>query len=411
MGASNSLQMKQPYNSIAYRILVAILWTQYTVMPLVKVVIQRLPYVNFLAELFVPMSIIITAMACLPWFLRHIRGGDLAVYVGVVLVVLFSMIFYPSTVGYVQDEWWTILVAAVPMYFIGVSFSLEDSENDLFWCSLFSVVGMFVFRVYLINSGRTLEKDDMDAAYRMLPSIMYLVYYASRKKQIIYKLIALFSTIIVFMFGTRGPIICILVYFIALIFSDVMRTRNIKKFALFIVATAVIFAIVLDKSIFVRIISAISGIFEGIGFSTRVFDFILAGNVLESKGREHLINSAVEAIIRNPVRGYGFMGDRYLLGFYVHNIWIELWCHFGVVLGTLVMLVIVGLPVAALIKTRGTKQFRFLLMMFCLVFVKLTLSSSYVLEPFLYLMLGFSVAILRRKKPIKRSYYRKHPEE
>ena len=62
MGASRSLRTNQPYNSIAFRILVAIVWTHNTVMPLMRVVIERLPYIGFLAELLIPMSIILSAM-------------------------------------------------------------------------------------------------------------------------------------------------------------------------------------------------------------------------------------------------------------------------------------------------------------------------------------------------------------
>ncbi len=399
MGASRSLRTNQPYNSIAFRILVAIVWTHNTVMPLVRVVIERLPYIGFLAELLIPMSIILSAMACLPWFLRHIRGGDLAVYICAVLIVLFSMILHPITVDYLQEEWWRILIAAVPMYFIGVSFSLKDSENDLFWCSLFSVLGMFVFRIYLLNSGRDLENDDMEAAYRMLPSIMYLIYYAGIKKKLVYIAIAAALSAVILIFGTRGPIVCILVYVALLTIYFSFKARNLKVMIVLLLIFAIVLSIFIFDGLFIEVTSALSKVFEKIGFSTRIFYFILEGDITASKGRETLANQAVEAIIENPMWGYGITADRAMFGIYPHNMFLEILCQYGIIFGSLLIITMIIITVIALIKSRkNSKQFAFALMLVSIVFVKLMISSTYTIEPLLFFMMGYFVLILRMKR-------------
>lgn len=407
MGVSHSL-LKQPYNSIAYRILVALLWTQFTILSFVKALIARMPLIGSLSEIFVPVCIILATMASLPWFLRRVKGSDVLFYWIYVLVALVSMGFFTQNRVFIQEEWYSILITAVPAYFIGVSFSFRSCSRDLFWCSAVGVFCVFFYRLYLINSGAILEADDMDAAYKLLPSVMYLICYASIKKQKLYWAIAIVSLPILFIFGTRGPIICVLVYFMVLVVIDVMRTRNIKKFILFFIILLIVLAVVVNESVFLRIISIASGIFERAGFSTRIFEFFLAGNMWESKGREYLIKSAMAAIMENPIKGYGFMGDRDLLGFYVHNIWVEIWCHFGIILGTIIILAMVGLTGFALIKSRKSRDFKFLLMLVCLVFIKLSLSGSYVFEPYLYLMLGFSVAICRRRRIVCHRHHHYH---
>ena len=399
MGASRSLRTNQPYNSIAFRILVAIVWTHNTVMPLMRVVIERLPYIGFLAELLIPMSIILSAMACLPWFLRHIRGGDLAVYICAVLIVLFSMVLHPITVDYLQEEWWRILIAAVPMYFIGVSFSLEDSKNDLFWCSLFSVLGMFAFRLYLLNSGRALENDDMEAAYRMLPSIMYLIYYASVKKQVVYIAIAGVLSTVILIFGTRGPIVCMLVYVALLTIYYSFKSRNLKKLLILLIIFAIVLSVFIFDSLFIEVTSVLSKAFEKIGFSTRIFDFIIEGDITASKGRESLAKQAVEAIIENPMWGYGITADRAMFGIYPHNMFLEILCQYGIVFGSLLIITMLVITVIALLKSRkNTRRFTFGLMLVSIVFVKLMISSTYTIEPLLFFMMGYFVLILRKKR-------------
>ena len=399
MGASRSLRTNQPYNSIAFRVLVAIVWTHNTVMPLMRVVIERLPYIGFLAELLIPMSIILSAMACLPWFLRHIRGGDLSVYICAVLIVLFSMVLHPITVDYLQEEWWRILIAAVPMYFIGVSFSLEDSKNDLFWCSLFSVLGMFAFRLYLLNSGRALENDDMEAAYRMLPSIMYLIYYASVKKQVIYIAIAGVLSTVILIFGTRGPIVCMLVYVALLTIYYSFKSRNLKKLLILLIIFAIVLSVFIFDSLFIEVTSVLSKAFEKIGFSTRIFTFIIEGDITASKGRESLAKQAVEAIIENPMWGYGITADRAMFGIYPHNMFLEILCQYGIVFGSLLIITMLVITVIALLKSRkNTGRFTFGLMLVSIVFVKLMISSTYTIEPLLFFMMGYFVLILRKKR-------------
>lgn len=399
MGASRSLRTNQPYNSIAFRILVAVVWTYNTVFPLVKAVFATLPYIGVLADLLIPMSIFLSAMACLPWFLRRVRISNVVVYVGAVMIVLFTMILHPMTVDYLQEEWWRILIAAVPMYFIGVSFSLEDSENDLFWCSIFSVLGMFIFRIYLLNSGRELENDDMEAAYRMLPSIMYLIYYASVKKRVIYTVIAAALSLVILIFGTRGPIVCILVYVAALTIYLAFKSRSIKKTLILLVVFAVVLSIFIFDALFIEVSTALSKQFERIGFSTRIFNFIIEGDIIASKGREALAKNTIEAILENPLWGYGVTGDRALLGIYPHNIFLEVLCQYGIIFGSILIIATLAITVRALFKIRkDRKRFAFALMLVSLVFVKLMISSTYTTEPYLFFMMGYFVLILRDKR-------------
>ncbi len=407
MGISNRNSRIQSYNCIAFRILIALVWTHYTILNFVKAVIERFPYIGSLSEIFIPVCIILAAMAAMPWFLRRVKGSDILFYWIYVLVALVSVGIFAYNREFFQEDWFSILIASVPMYFVGASFSFRTCSRDLFWCSVLGVICVLLYRLYLLNSGVSLEADDMDAAYKLLPSVMYIICYASVKKQKKYWAIAIATLPVMFIFGTRGPIICALVYFMVLVIIDVIRTRNIKKFFLLFVVLSIILAVVANETVFLRIVSAAANVFERVGFSTRVFEFFISGNVLESKGREYLIENATEAIIQNPIIGYGFMGDRHLLGFYVHNIWLEIWCHFGIVAGTLMLIAMLGLVLFALIKSRHSRDFKFLLMLACLVFIKLSLSGSYVFEPYLYLMLGFSVAIIRKPRYFYR-YRRNH---
>ena len=387
----------QSYKSIPYRILLALLWSQYTILRLVSAVIERLPVVGVLSDMFIPVCIIFAILASLPWFSKYVRGRDIMTYVGLCLLVLFTMIFFPKTIPYLESDWWNILALAAPFYIVGISFSYKTSSRDLFWCSVFGVLAVFAYRLYLIGAGKAPENDDMDAAYKLLPSVMYLIYYAYNKGRKKYWAIAITSSLFMFVFGTRGPILCILIFIIALMMYGVIKERSVAKMAALTIIIILVVSVFSQDDIFISLSVKLSGTLERLGFSSRIFDYYLAGEAAQSRGRELLAQKAIEAISQSPVLGYGFTGDRYLLGIYVHNFILEIWLHFGIILGSILLISMFTLIIVALAKTiRSRREFTFVLMLVCMMLVKLLLSSTYTIEPYFYFMIGVCICTIRK---------------
>lgn len=395
----------QSYNYIAFRILLMLVWLRHTFLIIVEAVILRIPVISELSGLFVPFCIVIAAVASFSWFWHHLKGLDILFYVVLVLVVLLTMVIYPRTYPFLSENWSLILVSAALYYFLGVSYSFEWCTKDLFYCSLLGVFGVFVFRLYQLSQGAILEQDDMDAAYRVLPAVMYLIYYASYHKRKIYWVFAIIASVTMFVFGTRGPIMIILVYIAIVLTKKAILIPGHKKFLAMAVLYAGILFFIIDDRIFPEIIKSLSRLFGQMGFSSRIFDFYLSGEIVESQGRAELAQKAMDAIINNPALGYGFTSDRYLFGVYPHNFVLELFVHFGVIIGAVILIGLVILTVVAFLKTKGVeKQNNFVLMLAVLVFMKLMVSGSYTIEPYFYFLLGVYVGIIRRpvQKPGRR---------
>ncbi|MBQ8184029.1 MAG: O-antigen ligase family protein [Clostridia bacterium] len=307
------------------------------------------------------------------------------------------MVVFKNNVETIEEQWWRILISSAGFYFVGLSYSHKNCSRDIFWCSLASTVLVFVYQLFKIRSGVVLEEDNMYVAYNLLPSAMYLIYYASIKLRKKYWLVAIASALTMFVYGTRGPILCIIVYLALYLVHRFSKTTSKRKFALILIGLFALAIVLVYDDLFVKLASLISNIFERFGFSTRIFDFYVSGDVAVSKGRDYLTNHVLEAIAKNPFIGYGFTGDQYLLGVYCHNLIYEMWCHFGVILGSLFLLSLAGLTVVALLKSRSNKKiFFFVVMLISMIYVKLMLSGTYTMEPYFYFMLGIFVAVNRK---------------
>ncbi len=399
MGASNSLHKKQPYYLIAYRILLALLWTQYTVLDFIRVIISKIPYIGSLSELFIPTCIILALIASLPWFVKNIRGTDTLFYVGIVVLFLVTMIAFPDNKEFMAENWWRILIATSSFYFVGLAYSYTNCSRDLFWCSVASVFFVFLHQIYKVGNGIVLEDDNMYVAYNLLPSMMYLFYYAVCKNRKTYWLCGFASLGVMFIFGTRGPILCAIVFLAVYFLHRTVVSGKKRNYLLLLLVVILLIVFCVYDDLLIKIVSLVASIFEKLGFSTRIFDFFISGEVTTSLGRKYLRQEVIRAIINNPIKGYGFTGDQYLLGVYCHNLFLELWCHFGVIGGSLILLALLGLSLVALVRSaRSLKIFYFVLMLISMVYVKLMLSNSYTLEPYFFFMIGAFVAIARKCK-------------
>lgn len=401
MGASVSYYKKQPYYLIAFRILLALLWTQYTVLDFVRVVISKVPYIGFLSDLFIPTCIVLALIVSLPWFVKNIRGIDVLFYIGLVVLVLVTMIAFPNNAEFISENWWTLLIASAGFYFVGLSYSHSTCSRDLFFCSLAGIGFVFLYQLYKLSNGVVLEEDNMYTAYNLLPSVMYLIYYATYKNKKKYWLIALASIGIMFIFGTRGPILCTIVFIVLYFLHKTIVSNNIKNYMLLIVLVIVLVIFIANEDLLLKIVNLISNIFGRLGFSTRIFDFFVAGDATLSLGRDYLREQVITAIINEPIKGYGFTGDQYLLGVYCHNLFFEIWCHFGVIVGSVILLGLFSLSIIALIRSADKRKIFYLaLMLISMVYVKLMLSSSYTIEPYFYFMIGVFVGIKRKCIPL-----------
>lgn len=398
MGVSLKFNMPSITPKFMFRLLVLVFWSQRTILKFATEFLERLPFFSRFSGYIVPFLFISLFLLSWPHIIRQVRIPDMLFVLSIVLVVVMTLLIYPDSSSYINVELWRIFGLAVPLYFVGVIYDHEETKRDLFWASLIGVVAMFLYQIYFLGTGRELQTDSMSASYNTLPSIMYLIYWAITNKGIKNWLIALAASSMAFVFGTRGPIFSILVFLAIGIIYRVLKIENavVKVLVVLTISIAVVYIVSGDTLIILAMY--LSKKFGEIGFSTRIFDFFIEEQLAESEGRDVLIKAVWLAIKQNPFWGYGFMGDRSIISPYVHNIVLEYLCSYGVFIGSFITVLTVTVPFVAVTRTRETNNSWMLVMLMCMVLVKLMLSGSYVYEPYFYLLIGFSIGVIRKNQ-------------
>ncbi len=382
-------------SEVAFRCFICLFWVRYTIFQYALQFYKMIPFIGNYHEHVFTLLIVTLLYFSIPYIVKKVKVTELFFYIICVVVVLMTAMIVPDNAEYILDKWYDILIVGIPMIFIGVAYDHKKTEKVLYYASLLSVVFSLAYQTYKITLGQVLLTDNMDTSYKLLPSVMVLLYMMFERTTPQTIIAAILGIILSLSFGTRGPLLVAFVFVLLSLYFKVIYSKSWWIKAFFSLCGAGVVYVMTNYVLLTKIMQFFLYFFERLGFSVRIFEMYLDGNLIEDSGRETLAGVIINAIKERPIFGYGLMGDRVILGRYAHNIILELLCAFGIILGTLIVLLLVFLFVRALLKQRGTPAFGFLLSMICFVFIKLLLSGSFVYDQYFYLVLGFCICAIR----------------
>ena len=212
-------------------------------------------------------------------------------------------------------------------------------------------------------------------------------------------LFAIIASCFVFMYGSRGPLICLIIFtlLMVLFFSSSIKNRAILLPCLLFL---LIFLVSFGESSLYMIASWI----QNAGIESRTITSFLDNQVFDDSGRSQIYTLAEQAILANPY-GYGAFGDRPIIGPYYnwgysHNIILEMLITFGVLFGTVFLILIVVANIGALLINRNNKVIISLLVISISMSSSLWVSDTFWGNIYFWMMLAilFRFALAKRKE-------------
>lgn len=385
-----------------YPALLACIWCYPPLSGYIAKIFSAIPLVGQFADTFYPAIIVALILLSAGHLVRQIRPADVVFGGLAIMTVFLTAMFMPQNAEYIEEQLVQMLLISLPVYYVGLALDYEESKKVLYWASVLSVVFSLIYRLNMLLNGQILMLNSMSASYKVLPSVMYLLLWSVRQGGVFNWILALLGCVLTLLCGTRGPMVVIVVYVaIEQIIKIAQMENSWKKLARTTVYVMVILLLMIDDA-WLKLLEAIARMLGEMGVGNRILYYLINGEFSVSNGRNLLAEQVIQAIGENPILGYGVMGDRTIIeGRYVHNIFWEFLCHYGVFLGTALLAMVFALPILAISRSRGKDRFHFLLMLVCMVFIKLLVSSSYLLEPHFFLLLGVSARVIREKRTLE----------
>ena len=335
------------------------------------------------------------ALFALPAFIKRCRFSDY-MFVGVVyFIYVLTYLLFPENEQGLNFYLPTFFFTVVPAYFIGRVINFKFYSDIFYKVSIVAIVLSAFYYLYFARmkyGAMDSNEEIMSAAYAILPNILLVLWKAFEKPNIVNVPTVLISVFLLLSFGTRGPVVCLILYIV--FYFVLIKQWNKNILILGIIALVVFFLI----SYIDIILLYLYDLMYSVGVSTRVLDLFSNENMFVSQGRDDLNDLVLSRIHESNGSPYGIAALSRWTDTYPHNLALQLWLEFGVLLGSVLLLSLVVLIVVAYFKTKDSSERVFLLVLFIIGFVHLFLSHTYLTVSWTFMLVGYSIYIINHNK-------------
>ncbi len=248
--------------------------------------------------------------------------------------------------------------------------------------AMFGAIAVDILTIIVLKNKKY---DDMSYAYCVCFLTCILLFWFLEMHHPLDGILSAMGMLSVLLCGTRGPVICILVMLI--IWSFLYQPQ--KKYRVIAITVFLFIVLLFYTGILANAAKSLSDwLTERDLPSFRILDMLQMDEISDDSGRGDIYGMITEGIYQRPLLGYGIGGDRMLTEHaYAHNIFLEFFAHFGIFFGLLFLGAIVYYLLRGVFdrdKNMGAVSVIF----FAGGVARLVFSSSYILLPELYLILG-----------------------
>jgi hypothetical protein len=281
----------------------------------------------------------------------------------------------------------------------------------------FPIAISVILQLIFFKSNSYLEGSQLEGTYDQylgyltLTSATLSLSFLMKRVSIINLITFLISFTLIVIIGARGPLVSLIIfYFFKLFHNNIYKPKGIM---IILISFSVIF---IGYFYYINEFIGFADFFiKKYGFSSRLVDFANSDTFLEDENRNRLLEYSIELIKLNPIFGLGIAQERIPLnslfkqnpvdaiGNYPHNIFIELFLHFGVIMGSILILLVFRLLFLSLTKNDNFYSKEVIMIFLGIGFFPLFFSGSYLGAPLFFLLLGFcynTYSKINYKRPV-----------
>lgn len=374
----------------------------------VRTVLERIPFVNEIAEMIIPALTVICILGAFPYMVKAVSYKDILFLVTIGIAFCLNLLIYKDTYSYIIGLLPTFWITVFPVYFIGLRLDPEEDLKKLYQFSLLNIWLLILITLLLgdpMSEERSLYQGAMGRAYSLLPQLLMVSIYFLKKPNLWNTVTFIAGMIYLFFCGTRGAMIC---FFAFLAFYILLRKPLRKNLVLYFVGIVLVSVVLV---FYEPLLLWLQDVVGKLGMSQRTIMKLLSGDFLTSDSRNRIQAQVIEGVLDRPAFGYGIAGDRALVGTYSHNIALEYLASYGIVLGGLLFVLTLFLIFGGYKRAASSQAKELILALSCSAFLKLFISSTYLEEQLFFLLLGVCAAQFRKKAEEKDSRDRIEQDE
>lgn len=332
----------------------------------------------------------------LPTVFKRNKLELILTYLCVSIVFVLHYTLFAENRSYMMELVFSLFFMCLPAFI----YTLSLRDFGVFWKSIkgisYGVFGIsLLLGLILIFKFRNIGPYSMTLSYYvLLPALVYLDEITS-KFTVIKFINFIISLFIIISLGSRGAIMCIVIFAIL----KLLKFRSNLTFKKLLNTYALLCMTIVLLINYKNFLHFLNEILLDLNIQSRTVSLFLRDEVHLS-GRNELFNQTISAIAENPIFGIGIGGDRLILnGVYVHNIFLEILANYGVAIGGF-FIILLCLAIVKSLVTNNLKKYDLIIFWISFGFVHLIVSGSYLIDIRFWILLGLLIN-LTFKRSIK----------
>ena len=383
----------------SFEILLWMLWTSTILMKYVRAVVLRIPIICDFPDVIMTACFVIAILFALRDF--QITAKDILFALAIYLIFIIECLTRGQNNPYLEKYYFEFPLKTVLLYLVGSSLSMNEREDEIIdHLYILSMVTLPVCFAYNMILGSPMDEIDskyhgnMDLAYHLLPHCCLIAYYAKKKPNILNIAFTIFGAFYLMLLGTRGAALIML---LCIAWTLVLDQNSKKVLARIVVLCGAVAAFIISP-LYETFILWMYKTAQDLGLSIRIFDKLLSVGQMDSSGRDVLAETLVASVKEHPFWGTGLCSDRTMVGVYAHNIALELWVEFGVIIGTIILVALIVICLRGYLRSTSSAEKGLIIVLICSSFFKLFMSGSFMDERWFFALIGLCVGAIRKGK-------------
>lgn len=378
-----------------YAWFVSLLWAMNPILEYAVVLGSKMLFIGNYAVLIVVLFVSFFGISSYRYWSQFIKVEDIFLYLAISSLVIIEYALFPQNAEELSPLLLPSLLYTLPYLFVGLILEVRVIESAIYKISVVSIIVQllyfFVFLRFLYRPEDNLVGDLIVPAYATLPHVLIVLWQMFRKANVFNVLISIVGIMLMLSFGNRGSIVGLL-FFSVVYFFFISRQEKKWSFRLFFIVIVVLIYMYMDA-----IMGGVFNISQDLGMSAGLFDRYFNESLSDVNGRDVISRGVISHLYDSPVFGSGLASDRVFVGVYSHNLILEMLLSFGFLFGSLFLVLIFRLIIKAFFKAGTSVEKSFVALLSAMSIVKLMVSGSFIVEPTLFLLIGFCITTLRKK--------------
>lgn len=309
------------------------------------------------------------------------------------------------------------------LYFTSYVFGLANPEFllSMAFDTIFICVPLAIY-VYSIRDKNIFYRNLLNSSYLLIPSLAF-VYYISingyqasvmplsyslaiptifqaneaiKQKKIVNIIFAFAGFVTILLFGSRGPLLCVFTFLVLSIWKYVSVIRRKVFIILMSLIVSVFLAVYWEQ-----IMNQLYEFIRNFGINSRTLDLLIENRLLDGSGRDTIFAYYGELISERPILGWGVYGGWIGKGSGPHNMLIEIFLAFGIIIGIILSTYIITVVLKSLYKNKGIEG-ELLLIFISRIVVLFIFSGNFLGNPYLFILFALYHSSNEQKQSSKK---------